>query len=252
MQLAKLSLVDLAGSERACHTSNHGQRMAEGIVSRILPIPDATLLAAMQLGCHATAPTCPILLLSDSSVCSGSNTYLSVPYHRSSCHTGTRTEAFYTFPLPSRFPCPDPPPESPIQKWHSLLPCFLTGASINRSLLALGNVINALSLRSSSSASSAMRFVPYRDSKLTRLLKDSLGGRCRTAMIATISPATSHQEETLNTLKYARRAKAIRNSTHATNGLKAAQPSASESSAVAGLRAKLHQLQCQLHRQVSG
>jgi kinesin family protein 18/19 len=52
--------------------------------------------------------------------------------------------------------------------------------------------------------------VPYRDSKLTRLLKDSLGGNCRTVMIANISSAESSFEETLNTLKYANRAKNIK------------------------------------------
>ena len=78
------------------------------------------------------------------------------------------------------------------------------GANINRSLLALGNCINALS--------SGKRgcHVPYRDSKLTRLLKDSLGGNCRTVMIATVSPAPGSCEDTHNTLKYAHRAKTIR------------------------------------------
>ena len=53
-------------------------------------------------------------------------------------------------------------------------------------------------------------FIPYRDSKLTRLLKDSLGGNCRTVMIANISPAFSSYEDTYNTLKYADRAKQIK------------------------------------------
>jgi kinesin family protein 18/19 len=52
--------------------------------------------------------------------------------------------------------------------------------------------------------------VPYRDSKLTRLLKDSLGGNCKTVMIANVSPASSQFEETINTLKYANRAKNIK------------------------------------------
>ena len=79
------------------------------------------------------------------------------------------------------------------------------GANINRSLLALGNCINALGEKGNKG-----NFVPYRDSKLTRLLKDSLGGNCRTVMIANISPAESSFEETLNTLKYANRAKNIK------------------------------------------
>ena len=81
---------------------------------------------------------------------------------------------------------------------------LVEGANINRSLLALGNCINAL--RSDRRGT----FVPYRDSKLTRLLKDSLGGNCRTVMIAVVSPASDQMEETLNTLKYANRAKNIK------------------------------------------
>jgi kinesin family member 18/19 len=52
--------------------------------------------------------------------------------------------------------------------------------------------------------------VPYRDSKLTRMLKDSLGGNCKTVMIVTVSPSSSQFEETINTLKYANRAKNIK------------------------------------------
>lgn len=79
---------------------------------------------------------------------------------------------------------------------------MIEGANINRSLLALGNCITALS--------SAVAFVPYRDSKMTRLLKDSLGGNCRTVMIANVSPLHVNYEDTHNTLKYANRAKNIK------------------------------------------
>ncbi|CAK8986443.1 unnamed protein product [Durusdinium trenchii] len=79
---------------------------------------------------------------------------------------------------------------------------MIEGANINRSLLALGNCITALS--------SAVVFVPYRDSKMTRLLKDSLGGNCRTVMIANVSPCHINYEDTHNTLKYANRAKNIK------------------------------------------
>jgi kinesin family protein 18/19 len=82
---------------------------------------------------------------------------------------------------------------------------LLEGANINRSLLALGNCINALGEKGNKGA-----YVPYRDSKLTRLLKDSLGGNCRTVMIANISPAHICIEDTTNTLKYANRAKNIK------------------------------------------
>ncbi|KAM6312136.1 kinesin-like protein KIF18B [Podargus strigoides] len=79
------------------------------------------------------------------------------------------------------------------------------GASINRSLLALINVINALA-----DMKSKKGHIPYRDSKLTRLLKDSLGGNCRTVMIAAVSPSALAYEDTYNTLKYASRAKEIK------------------------------------------
>ncbi len=79
------------------------------------------------------------------------------------------------------------------------------GAKINQSLLALANCINALGDKNKKGT-----FVPYRDSKLTRMLKDSLGGNCQTVMIVTISPSSSQFDETLNTLKYAQRAKNIK------------------------------------------
>ncbi|CAK1603857.1 unnamed protein product [Parnassius mnemosyne] len=78
---------------------------------------------------------------------------------------------------------------------------FKEGANINKSLLSLGNCINKLADGSS--------YIPYRDSKLTRLLKDSLGGNCKTVMIANISPSNESYEDTYNTLKYAARANKI-------------------------------------------
>ncbi|XP_070773568.1 kinesin family member 4 isoform X1 [Enoplosus armatus] len=80
------------------------------------------------------------------------------------------------------------------------------GISINRGLLSLGNVISALGDESKKNP-----FVPYRDSKLTRLLQDSLGGNSHTLMIACVSPADSNMEETINTLRYADRARKIKN-----------------------------------------
>uniref|UniRef100_A0AAY4CH95 Kinesin motor domain-containing protein n=1 Tax=Denticeps clupeoides TaxID=299321 RepID=A0AAY4CH95_9TELE len=80
------------------------------------------------------------------------------------------------------------------------------GISINCGLLALGNVISALGDKSKRST-----HVPYRDSKLTRLLQDSLGGNSQTVMIACISPSDRDFMETLNTLKYANRARNIKN-----------------------------------------
>ncbi|KAL4173342.1 hypothetical protein KRP22_008495 [Phytophthora ramorum] len=80
--------------------------------------------------------------------------------------------------------------------------------SINKSLSALGNVIMGLSEQSVGKH----RHVHYRDSKLTFLLKDSLGGNSKTFMVATISPADDSSFETLSTLKFAQRAKMIQNS----------------------------------------
>nr|XP_056703204.1 kinesin-like protein KIF21A isoform X8 [Euleptes europaea] len=80
------------------------------------------------------------------------------------------------------------------------------GISINCGLLALGNVISALGDKSKK-----VTHVPYRDSKLTRLLQDSLGGNSQTIMIACVSPSDRDFMETLNTLKYANRARNIKN-----------------------------------------
>ncbi|XP_002696621.2 kinesin-like protein KIF7 isoform X4 [Bos indicus x Bos taurus] len=77
---------------------------------------------------------------------------------------------------------------------------------INSSLLALGNVISALG-----DPQRRGSHIPYRDSKITRILKDSLGGNAKTMMIACISPSSSDFDETLNTLNYASRAQNIRN-----------------------------------------
>ncbi|KAG9148122.1 hypothetical protein Leryth_003697 [Lithospermum erythrorhizon] len=85
---------------------------------------------------------------------------------------------------------------------------FKEGVHINKGLLALGNVISALG---DDKKRKEGNHVPYRDSKLTRLLQDSLGGNSKTVMIACISPADINAEETLNTLKYANRARNIQN-----------------------------------------
>ncbi|EGD73729.1 kinesin motor domain-containing protein [Salpingoeca rosetta] len=79
------------------------------------------------------------------------------------------------------------------------------GANINKSLLALGNCINALASGKKKSC-----HIPYRNSNLTRILKDSLGGNCRTVMIANCSPSSRSFEDTYNTLNYANRAKNIK------------------------------------------
>lgn len=89
------------------------------------------------------------------------------------------------------------------------------GANINKSLTTLGKVIAALAVASQAEGKKGKKkadeFVPYRDSVLTWLLKDSLGGNSKTAMIAAISPADVQYEETLSTLRYADQAKKIKN-----------------------------------------
>ncbi|KAI9623178.1 hypothetical protein H4Q26_014674 [Puccinia striiformis f. sp. tritici PST-130] len=82
---------------------------------------------------------------------------------------------------------------------------LLEGANINKSLLALGNCINALC-----DPKTRGNHIPYRNSKLTRLLKHSLGGNCRTLMIVCVAPTSQHYDETHNTLQYANRAKEIK------------------------------------------
>ncbi|KAF8901672.1 kinesin-like protein [Gymnopilus junonius] len=82
---------------------------------------------------------------------------------------------------------------------------MVEGANINKSLLALGNCINALC-----ESGGAVRHVPYRNSKLTRLLKFSLGGNCKTVMIVCVAPTSNHFDDTHNTLVYAERATKIK------------------------------------------
>uniref|UniRef100_UPI0037E86E9A kinesin-like protein KIF21A n=1 Tax=Semicossyphus pulcher TaxID=241346 RepID=UPI0037E86E9A len=113
------------------------------------------------------------------------------------------------------------------------------GISINCGLLALGNVISALGDRSKRST-----HVPYRDSKLTRLLQDSLGGNSQTMMIACISPSDRDFMETLNTLKYANRARNIKNKVMV-NQDKASQQ-------ISALRTEIARLQMELMEYKTG
>lgn len=84
---------------------------------------------------------------------------------------------------------------------------LVEGGHINKSLLTLGTVINKLSSGESRNSS----HIPYRDSKLTRLLQPALGGNARTAIICAVTPAILHMDETLSTLKFASRAKKVTN-----------------------------------------
>ncbi|XP_056138364.1 kinesin-like protein KIF21A [Lampris incognitus] len=113
------------------------------------------------------------------------------------------------------------------------------GISINCGLLALGNVISALGDKSKRAS-----HVPYRDSKLTRLLQDSLGGNSQTVMIACISPSDRDFMETLNTLKYANRARNIKNKV-VVNQDKASQQ-------ISALRTEIARLQIELMEYKTG
>lgn len=117
------------------------------------------------------------------------------------------------------------------------------GANINKSLLALGNCINALAENNSKT------FIPYRDSKLTRLLKDSLGGNCLTIMIAAVSPSVLSYEDTYNTLKYADRAKSIKASLTANTANVDAHVS-QYGKIIADLEAQVTELKEKLERQM--
>ncbi|KAM4700823.1 kinesin-like protein KIF21B isoform 1-T6 [Discoglossus pictus] len=113
------------------------------------------------------------------------------------------------------------------------------GISINCGLLALGNVISALG-----DQSKKILHVPYRDSKLTRLLQDSLGGNSQTVMIACVSPSDRDFMETLNTLKYANRARNIKNRVTANQEQSVEQ--------VRALRAELARLRLELQEYKAG
>ena len=124
------------------------------------------------------------------------------------------------------------------------------GININKGLFVLGQVVSALSelgQRNQALGSGQQQLhIPYRDSKLTRLLQDSLGGNSKTVMIACISPAESNIEESINTLRYAERTRNIKNSAK----VNAVSESSSAGEAVA-LRKENQQLKLDLARMES-
>lgn len=125
---------------------------------------------------------------------------------------------------------------------------MIEGANINKSLLALGNCINALHENNSKNQ---QNYIPFRDSKLTRLLKDSLGGNCRTVMIANISPSNQTFEETHNTLKYANRAKNIKTVVQR-NVLTVEYHVSKYTQIISTLKTEITELKSQLHHKQSG
>ena len=123
---------------------------------------------------------------------------------------------------------------------------LIEGANINRSLLTLGNCINALC--DAVAKGIKKPYVPYRDSKLTRLLKDSLGGNARTVMIANVSPSINTFDDTYNTLKYANRAKNIKTMV-SRNVLNAQYHISNYVNIINGLKNEVNQLKKQLQLQ---
>ncbi|CAE6411814.1 unnamed protein product [Rhizoctonia solani] len=123
---------------------------------------------------------------------------------------------------------------------------MLEGANINKSLLALGNCINALC-----ATGGRTRHVPYRNSKLTRLLKFSLGGNCRTVMIVCVAPTSAHYEDTQNTLKYANRAKEIKTKV-SRNFLNVDRHVAQYVEAISRLNDEVAELKARLSGRISG
>ena len=108
-------------------------------------------------------------------------------------------------------------------------------SNINQSLLTLGRVISSLVERAP--------HIPYRESKLTRLLQDSLGGRTKTSIIATVSPAVTNYEETLSTLDYAFRARNIMNKPEVNQKLSKSEVLKEYSSEMTRLRSQVDQIQ---------
>jgi hypothetical protein len=124
---------------------------------------------------------------------------------------------------------------------------FQEGISINRGLLALGNVVSTLASKalkpSTAGGNDSHIHVPYRESKLTRLLKDALGGNGMTVMLACVSPADANIEETINTLRFASRASSIVNSARVNHSVGEHTDTVSLLKEINDLRAQLTLLQ---------
>ena len=114
---------------------------------------------------------------------------------------------------------------------------------INTSLLALGNVINALT---ESRRGGGGTHVPFRDSVLTRILQQSIGGNCRTSLVICVSPADGDVTETLSTLRFASRAKRVQNHAHANVTIDATELSAQATALAETLQRQLEASEAQL------
>ncbi|CAJ0750488.1 11441_t:CDS:2, partial [Entrophospora sp. SA101] len=206
---SKFHFVDLAGSERLKRTSSIGDRAKEGIsinsgllalgnvISALgdpsraknithIPYRDSKLTRLLQDSLGGNAQTLMIACVSPAEY-NVSETINTLKY----ANRARNIKNIAT-----------------LKRTSSIGDRAKEGISINSGLLALGNVISALG---DPSRAKNITHIPYRDSKLTRLLQDSLGGNAQTLMIACVSPAEYNVSETINTLKYANRARNIKN-----------------------------------------
>ena len=128
------------------------------------------------------------------------------------------------------------------------------GGNINRSLLALGAVVQSLALqkakrRQTGGQGGGKIFIPYRGSKLTRLLRDCIGGNCRTMMLFCVSPSTKHIEETVNTMKFAMNAREIQVVAHRNEfAVNSSQLAKTQETVIEELRAELARTRAALAR----
>lgn len=114
------------------------------------------------------------------------------------------------------------------------------GANINKSLLALAAVINKLGESTKKMKGAKPAFIPYRDSRLTRILKQSLGGNTLTSILCAVTPAPMHREETVSTLKFGQTCKNIKNNVKSNDGL------LDDKAMIRQLKAAVAELKCQL------
>ena len=139
---------------------------------------------------------------------SRSHAIFTISIHRENLESNNNNDCQNCAPTCSKFHLVDLAGSERVKKTKAAGSRLREGININKGLLALGNVISALG---DPTKKRSEIHVPYRNSKLTRILQDSLGGNSYTAMIACVSPSDSNVDETINTLRYAHRARNIKN-----------------------------------------
>ncbi|RVE47268.1 hypothetical protein evm_008065 [Chilo suppressalis] len=181
----------------------------KGLIGRLFQGYNVTILAYGQTGSGKT-----YTMGTNYSGSDGDSTKLAVKREEV---TGGQTPSIRNIATTSKFHLVDLAGSERIKKTKASGERLKEGVKINQGLLALGNVISALGDGTNRS------FIGYRDSKLTRLLQDSLGGNSLTLMVACVSPADYNLDETVSTLRYADRARRIRNKPIINQDAKAAE-----------------------------